>query len=142
MKEEIKELLEELEGSVGATVTWADTRQRIVKLHQSPNTFEKLGLLLKIYVILMDSIEQMKLTADLDEFRETRRKDYNLLPISESTNGTNVVPSKSLAVMTREIEAGHIDKTHELYALALAGDTILTPPPPKPSWLSRPRGKG
>lgn len=141
MKNEIHDLLTELEASVAPTLAWTDTRQRIHDLHQKAETFEERGLLLKIYVTLMDSVEKMKLVQDVDKFRDTLKKDYNLLLISESTDGKHIVPAKLLAVTKREIEAGHIDEEHDLHKLALMGDHLQTPPAPKRGWLSRLLGR-
>lgn len=87
----------------------------------------------------MNSVEAMKLVTDLEAFREARRKDYNMLLISEATDEKDVIPSKLLAVMKREIAAGNADESHELYELAKVGEYLGTPqPPPAPaSWWKR-----
>jgi hypothetical protein len=83
----ILELLTELEETPDLTLDWTNTRQRIIDLHRDAETFDKRGLVLKFYVTLMNSVESLKLVADIDAFKEARRKDYNALRISESTNG-------------------------------------------------------
>jgi hypothetical protein len=137
MSQEIEELRKELEASVGPTLHWTNTRARIHELHGKAKTFEERGQLLKIYVTLMNAVERMELVKDVETFRETRRKDYNLLLIVEATDGKDIVPSKLLAVTRREIAAGHIDEKHELYQLALADNYVPTPRSPQKSWWAR-----
>lgn len=132
----ILELLTELEETPAPTLDWTNTRLRVIDLHRNAETFDERGLVLRIYVTLMNSVEALKLVADIDAFKEARRKDYNALLISESTNGEDVIPSKLLAVLRREIAAGHTDESHELYDLAKLGDYLQTPPQPpvRTSW--------
>lgn len=136
MNPAILDLLTELEESPAPTLEWTSTRQRILDLHRNAETFDERGLVLRIYVTLMNSVEAMKLVADIEAFKEARRKDYNALLISESTDGENVIPSKLLAVLRREIAAGHTDESHDLYELAKLGEHLQTPPKPpvRASW--------
>jgi hypothetical protein len=83
----ILELLTELEETPALTLDWTNTRQRIVDLHRNSETFDERGRVLRIYVALMNSVEFLKLVADIDAFKEASRKHYNALRISESTNG-------------------------------------------------------
>ena len=139
MNPAITELLTELEESPAPTLDWTNTRQRVIDLHRKAQTFDERGLVLRIYVTLMNGVEAMKLVTDLAAFKEARRKDYNMLLISESTDGKDVIPSKLLAVMKREIAAGNVDESHELYELARVGDYLQTPLPPTAptSWWKR-----
>lgn len=143
MNQAISELLRELEESPAPTLDWTNTRKRIIDLHRSAESFDERGLIVRMYVTLMNSVEKMKLVTDMEDFKELRRKEYNLLLISESTDGKDVVPSQLLAVMRREIAAGNADEGHELYELAKMGDYLKSPssPPPPTSWWKRLLGR-
>lgn len=145
MNPEIEELLDELEASPGPTLDWRGTRERIYALHAKSESFEERGFLLKIYVMLMDSVEKMKLVKEVEEFRKVRQQDYNLFLIRESTDGENIDPQKLLAACQREIAAGHMAADDEMHTLARYGDQFISPPPAKPpvtgSWWKRVFGR-
>jgi hypothetical protein len=135
MSPEVEELLNDLEGSVAPTLAWTETRERIHELHKKSQSFEERGLIIKIYLTLMESVEKMKLVKDIPQFRETLKSDYNLLLISESLDANhNIDPTKLLAVTRREIEAGHMVDNNELHQLAKTGDQVLDLPPRKSLW--------
>jgi hypothetical protein len=125
MNPEIKEQVRQLEEKSATVVDWIETRDRIHALHGKLATLEERGLLVKIYVRLMDVVEHADVVQDQKLFRQARQSDYNLLLISESRVGATVDSGKLLAVTRREIAAGHIDEEHALHKLALAQPPTL-----------------
>jgi hypothetical protein len=121
MNPETEQLLVELEES--PALTWKDTCARIHDLHRKAKTSDERGLLLSMHIILMDA------------FREERRKDYNMLLMSEATDGQTFAPAMLLAATQREIAVGHIDEEHEMHKFSLA--SVHVAPPRQALWLSR-----
>lgn len=138
----VAELQEFLSSDNGDLVNWQEIREKIHQAHRDPaTTFDERGLLLGVYWSMMDLVERSGMV-DAEKFRVTRNQDYNLLLISESTEGQNVDPRKLLAVCERELAAGRIAADHELRKLAQVGDYLdiggapATAAPPRKSWAS------
>jgi hypothetical protein len=136
MNPEIKELLQELEARSGTVDDWIEMRDRIHALHGKLTTLEERGLLVKMYVRLMDAVEHADIVQDLKLFRQARQADYNLLLFSESKDGVTVDSRKLNAVTQREIAAGHIDEGHALHVLSLVPPSTLQRQPAWQAWKS------
>ncbi|MCZ8100733.1 MAG: hypothetical protein O9972_22830 [Burkholderiales bacterium] len=119
----------------GGEIEWLRRREEVIDLHSTSSSFEERSFLLGIYVALMNSVERAGAVNDIEEFRDLREKEYNMMLITEATDGKNIVPALLLAVTRREIAAGRMKADHELHELAEAGDRFLTPAPAKKGWL-------
>ncbi len=93
----------------------------------------------------MDHVEQHIQPEDLEEFKNFRREDYNLLLIKEAMigNDTDILDTHVMAAITsREVAAGRMSPDNELHKIAVAGSFILGSRPepyklPKFNFLKR-----
>jgi hypothetical protein len=117
-----------------ATWDWQQTRRDIHTEHERATTAADREALLGIHKAVMAAVERQIRREDLEAFRKARTEDYNLLIIKEATIGddsSHINPQRLAAITRREVEAGRIAPDDELHKLAVAGATILTPPPPR-----------
>jgi hypothetical protein len=130
----VSELLQRLEAQpVGAPLEWRKIRNDIHEEHERATTTADRVALLDIHKALMDAVELgAGFTAeDMEKFKETRRKDYNLLLIREAMIGAtdgNINPQKMGEITRREVEAARMAPDDKFHKLAVAGATILTRP--------------
>jgi hypothetical protein len=108
----------------GSSLNWREMRGEIHDEHERSTTPDERANLLSVYVALMDLVENTDVSPDqLDQFRDTRRKDYNLLVVRECLVGEDVCTETLYEVTTREVEAGRMASDHELRVAAVNGMT-------------------
>jgi hypothetical protein len=106
----------------GINLNWRELREEIHNEHERSETSEQREQLLAMFVALMDLVERTDIAAEnLDQFRQTRQKDYNLLIVRECLVGENVCTETLDAVTQREVAAGRMDPQHELRVMAING---------------------
>lgn len=122
----VKELINRLQAMPsGAPLDVTEIREEIVEAYKNANQESEETMLLQLHKVVMDNAERF-LSADvLDQFRITRRQDYNFLLISKCLDGENVSPDLLHAVTQREVAAGRMTPDDELCQLAAAGKEIL-----------------
>jgi hypothetical protein len=107
------ELLERMMATVrqGPLVEWNKFRNEIVEhFRRATSTPERVALL-RVYKVLMDSVEQSPGFApeDMAKIKEARLSEYRLMLIAEALRPDGLaVPQKMEEITRREIEAGRM----------------------------------
>jgi hypothetical protein len=110
-----KDLIERLASDRGTPLDWRQIREEIHNEHAQAVTVEDRAVLLAAHQALMDAVErQLPTNADIEQFRATRLKDYNLLIVRECLIGDGICTETLFAVTQREIKAGRMDSNHSL----------------------------
>jgi hypothetical protein len=121
----VRDLLDRVQQ--GRTLDWRGIREEIHALYTEVTTAERVTLL-RIYTAVMDAVERQSFDGRPDElakFRETRRQDYNLLLVVETTVEGNVSPDLLDMVTAREVAAGRMSPNDEMRRLAVEGVTTM-----------------
>jgi hypothetical protein len=94
MDSRIAALIERLQS--GSEIDWRATREEIHDLHGRSTSEPERALLVGVYTNLTDFVERSEAIKDgkFQKLRETRRKDYLLFLIRESTDGELINPDK------------------------------------------------
>jgi len=106
----------------GENINWRQLREEIYDEHERATTSEEREHSLAVFTALMDLVDRTDIAREnLNQFRETRHKDYNLLIVRESLVGENVCTETLNAVTRREVAAGRMHSDHELRIAAING---------------------
>jgi hypothetical protein len=120
-----KEFLERVKAEAATTgvIDWRQVREDIHDEFDAAQNDAERDALLGVFVAVMDNVERnANLGADdLEAFKKTRAKDYNLFIVKESLIGENVSVEIIDAVTKREMAAGRMGPEHELRQLAVKG---------------------
>lgn len=132
-KDLVDRLIREMQS--GVTLNWRQAREDIHEAHDAANTEADRVLCLALHKAVMDAVERQSDDAikegNLAEFREARQQDYNMFLIKEAVIGRTdgiIPPDRMAAITRREVAAGRMSADDGLHKLAVAADTILTPP--------------
>jgi hypothetical protein len=119
---------------------WNQMRQDIVARVRAATTLAEREAGLTLYQQSMDAVEQALERQgwpknDIEEFNETRRREYCLLLIEEctqvqppeNTEKGLLDPATLGAITTREVLAGRMHPDDDIHKLAIAGARVLTP---------------
>ena len=112
---------------------WGELRKNIHAAHGNAVTTEDRVLCLGIHKAVMDLMEGQIAPENMQEFREARSEDYNLLLLKEVMVGKTdglVDPVKMAEITRREVAAGRMTADEDLHALALAGVEVFGRPSP------------
>jgi hypothetical protein len=123
----------------GAPLDWTRRREELHAEHRFATTTHDRETLLAAYKTLMDRVEKHIRPEDLEEFKELRRQDYNLLLFREGMIGnyTDILDTHVMAAITsREVAAGRMSPDDGLHKLAVAGSVIYGSQP-KPHKLPK-----
>jgi hypothetical protein len=125
----VRDRLERLRAMLaGPQADFRQVREEIHDAYKNATTDERV-LLLEIYMAVLDTMERGIAVDKLDESRETRRQDYNLLLTSECVvGGGHISPKVIDAVTSREVAAGRMAPDDKLRELARASAAILPEP--------------
>jgi hypothetical protein len=113
---------------------WTKIREEIRDEYKQASTADR-EILLAAYKAVMDRVERHIGPADLETFRTARRRDYNLLLVSECIVGEgDATPETLEAVTRREVAAGRMAADDELRALGRIGGKFLAAQKPAGGW--------
>lgn len=102
-----------------AALDWRQIREDIHTEHETASTEERV-ILLGLFTALMDLVERnVQAAEELQNFREIRAKDYNLLIVKEAMVGDNVCSQTLHTITGREIDAGRMQTDHDLRRTAV-----------------------
>jgi hypothetical protein len=121
----VQDLLSRVQNS--PSLDWRGIREKIHELFGQVATEERV-ILLRVFTAVMDAVERQGFKGrpdDLAIFRETRRKDYNLLLTMETVVEGNVSPDLLDMVTAREVAAGRMSPDDTLRKLAVSSITTM-----------------
>jgi hypothetical protein len=119
---DLKDLADQVNNNEKKLADWEKVRKEIINRHEKASTVEEYITLLSLYKMLMDSVECQLPSAssvDVENIRELRRQDYNMLITRECTIGGSICIDTLYELTQRELEAGRMGPTHSLINLAV-----------------------
>jgi hypothetical protein len=101
---------------------WIEMREELHDEHIKATSETQRSAILELFRIVMDGVEKSLPPGEkLDNFREARRKDYNLFIVRECLIGEHVSTDLLDFVTKREVAAGRMQADHELRVAAEQG---------------------
>lgn len=105
---------------------WQQVREEIINSHDKASKVEEYITLLSLHKSLLDIVEsQLIASEDVEQIREIRDQDYNMLITRECTIGGSICIDTLYELTQRELEAGRMGPEHSLINLAV--DAIAEP---------------
>lgn len=119
------EILAQLQAdaAAGKSLDFRAVRESIHDAFERTDSASERVVLLQAFNAVMDQVERSGSIdpENLEVFRDTRAKDYNLLLMREVVIGENASTELLHAVTAREVAAGRMTEDHALRKLAVEG---------------------